>query len=225
MSGVEVWLYGSRARGDSDALSDTDLLVVGDSDRQVDTLVLGLDYPRINVSFYTWDEIWSMRAYGSLYLHHIALEGRRLIPSTSAPDRFPSLLTDIPQFARAREDMNGFQRAFRECRLSLEEGGWPDFECEVVATVVRHAAILGSYCLGQPAFGRELPLRVTGSALGFSDRELSCVIGAASAWRLRQAGPHTTPSVISEWLDLVGRFLKRLEEVIDDYTGLLREVA
>jgi hypothetical protein len=225
MNNVEIWLYGSRARGDADAFSDTDVLIVGDATTNVEQLIHALEYPKLNVSFYSWEEIQDMHAYGSLYLHHIALEGRRLLPADDAPERFPDLLTGLPRFTRARQDMAGFQRAFREGLDSLADGGWPDFECEVIATVVRHAAILGSYCVGTPAFGRERPFRLLAPALGYAPDECESLIGPATAWRLHQPGPHTRPAATRAWLGSVERFLDRLEEVIDDYEGVLSQAA
>lgn len=222
---LEVWLYGSRARGDADAFSDTDVLVVGDPGADIDSAIAELDYPRITASFYSWNEIERMRSYGSLYLHHLAGEGRRLLASTSVPDRFPRLLADLPPFSRAREDLAGFRRALAESRASLRTGGWPDFECEVVATVARHAAILGSYCVGEAAFGRERPFFVAGAAVGYSAADIRLLAGPATAWRLRQPGSHTEAVAVDTWLRQIDQFLDDLQGVIDDYAAVLPQAA
>lgn len=222
---VEVWLYGSRARGDADADSDTDLLVVGPPGCNAEVAVAGLTYPRTKVSFYSWDELRRMHAYGSLYLLHIRTEGRQLRSSHADAHRLTRLLADLPPFSRAEEDLAGFRRALAESRASLADGGWPDFECEVVATVARHAAILGSYCTGEPAFGRERPFHVVGRALGYNASAVCSLAESATAWRLHQPGPHTEPGAMHGWLAQVSRFLDELEGVINDYAGVLREAA
>ena len=221
----ELWLYGSRARGDADHFSDTDVLVIADDAAQPDEIASILDYVNINISQYSWKEIEAMAAYGSLFLHHIAAEGARLHASTSEPGRFPEILGSLPRFSRAREDLIGFRRALEESRGSLRDGGWLDFECEVVATVARHAAILGAHCLGQVAFGREYPFIVVGAALGYSDEHVEALVGPASAWRLRQEGPHREPAAAESWLALVERFLDDLGPVIDDYAAVLPKAA
>ena len=68
---VELWLYGSRARGDADTLSDTDILAIASWRANVEGTVKRLNLRRVNVSSYTWDEIEAMRDYGSLFLHHL----------------------------------------------------------------------------------------------------------------------------------------------------------
>jgi len=220
MSGdFEVWLYGSRARGNADQASDTDLLVVGSEEGVVADAVEGLDYPRIKVSFYSWAEIERMRAYGSLYLHHIAEEGIPLRPA--GEERLGQLLGDLPRFSRAREDLYGFRAAYSEGMNSLEDGGWPDFECEVIATVARHAAILGAYCVENPAFGREQPFWVIGEALRYDSGEIKALVAGATGWRLHLPGPHEDEKAAFEWLQSVGRFLSDLEGVIDDYARVL----
>lgn len=85
------------------------------------------------------------------YWHLYTAEISNVDPGRADPNRLPRLFANLPRFRRAEEDLAGFRRALNESRRSLANGGWPDFECEVVATVARHAAILGSYCIGKPA--------------------------------------------------------------------------
>lgn len=220
-----MWLYGSRSRGDADALSDSDLLVVGPPGTDTELAASEFTYPHPKISFYTWDELRRMHSYGSLFLLHVRAEGRRLRPSGGDSDRLPTLLASLPPFSRAEEDLAGFRRALVESRTSLADGGWPDFECEVVATVARHAAILGAYCVGEPAFGREQPFHVVGARLGYGNSTVDLLATTATAWRLHQPGPHTQPEAIDLWLHQVSRLLDDLEGVIDDYAAALPQAA
>ncbi len=65
-----VWLYGSYARGDCDALSDLDVFVAGSAPPETfDALVPTAPTP--SVSQYSWEEVEAMAGYGSLFLHHL----------------------------------------------------------------------------------------------------------------------------------------------------------
>jgi hypothetical protein len=224
-SDVELWLYGSRARGDADEFSDTDVLAVGDAYSDVEQRITALIFPRLNVSFYSWNEIEAMREYGSLYLHHIAQEGQLLQADANEPTRLSLCLADLPPFARAREDLAGFMQALAESRASLSDGGWPDFECQVVATIARHAAILAAYCVGEPAFGRERPFRIAGAALGYSKSEIDRLVIPATWWRLHGSEPNSDQMMTEPWLDRVYRFLNDLQQVVDEYSTVLQRAA
>jgi len=215
---IEVWLYGSRARGDSDHESDTDVLVVSGLDADVPDIVRRLEYPRVTVSRYSWPEIEAMWSYGSLFLCHVALEGHRLQGDSERSEHLPRLLASLPSYTRGMEDHRAFGDAVREGIASLEDGGWPDFECSVIATVARHAAILGAYCMGEPAFGREEPFRIVGRALGYPPGEVEDLIRPAVALQRR----HTVKGNASAWLHRVEKFIDDMRFVISEYEQSLR---
>lgn len=226
ISQAEVWMYGSRARGDADSLSDTDLLVVGDPEFDATSLVPAWVGKDVNLSRYSWSEIEAMRSYGSLFLHHLAAEGQCLaaVPAWSA--HLSALLKDMPPFMRAQDDIRGFRAAVTESYESLRGGGWPDFECEVVATVARHAAILGSYCIGEPSFGREEPFWVVGRALGYSADRICALVGPATAWRKHTRACDESDFAVEDWVTRVAQFVNDLEVIVDRYERvILRAVA
>ncbi len=223
----EVWLYGSRARGSADGASDTDLLIVGDLGTGPDVRAI-YSYPRICVSHYEWVEVEAMWSYGSLFLHHLKTEGIRLEAPAADPGRLSALLEDLPPFTRASHDLMTFKQAATEARCSLDNHGWPDLELQVMATVVRHAAILGSYCLGMPNYGRETPFATVGRYLGYDPRVIVYLAGLATEFRyLPLQDPRwrepTTDGL--DWLANVEQFLDDLEPVIDGYEAVLLQTA
>jgi Nucleotidyltransferase domain len=223
----EIWLYGSQARGTADESSDTDLLVVGDANAVSDVGAL-YSYPRLAVSYYQWVEIEAMWSYGSLFLHHLRTEGIRLTPDDDAPSRLSRLLGVLPRFTRAAHDLVTFRRAADEARHSLDNHGWPDFELQVMATVVRHAAILGSYCIGDPDYGRETPFMTVGRHLDYEHARIWSLARSATQFRYLPLG-HARWAKLSDggldWLAGVESFLDDLKPVIDEYEDLLRRAA
>lgn len=148
----EVWLYGSAARGDGDERSDVDVLVAGAA--SPDRLE-SLPYPSdtLSVVSYDWDELQHMADYGSLFLHHVALEGRLIAPLGES--RLQRMLDSLGPYARADRELACFAAVLEDVEGVLALDHVPAFELAVVATALRHACILGCYAIGQPTFGRK----------------------------------------------------------------------
>jgi hypothetical protein len=121
----ELWLYGSNARGDVDVISDFDLLLVADSEisprdippEKRDLLTFG------SVSRYDWKEVEGMAKYGSLFLHHIRLEGRCLGSSSTSVLSLRTILSQLPPYQRVKSDLRAFQTTVDDIRQSLKAGG------------------------------------------------------------------------------------------------------
>jgi hypothetical protein len=90
----------------------------------------------------------------------------------------------------------------------------------VIATVARHAAILGAYCAGRPVFGRELPFAVAGAALGYSAETVERLAAPATSWR-KHLPSEDDDDAIREWIARVWAFLDDLQRLIDEYRALL----
>lgn len=141
--------------------SDIDILVVGDdpiSSKIVSALV-ELDGAPLSISQYTWSEIEGMAIYGSLFLHHLRLEARPIFEGSIVSGRLRKILGTLPSYNRVRKDYIAFRTVTMDVKASLSEGGFVPFELSVLATVVRHACILGCYLEDRPTFGRLTPVK------------------------------------------------------------------
>ena len=155
-----VWLYGSHSRGDADAESDIDLFVASDEDIPPEAINVGAFRLRSpgSVSRYSWSEVEGMAAYGSLFLHHIRLEGCPLYEASSQEGRLGGILSRMSGYRLAERDLRGFRAVLEDVARSLGSGGAEIFELSVLGTVLRHASILGCWLLGRPSFGRTTPV-------------------------------------------------------------------
>ncbi|MXW09378.1 MAG: nucleotidyltransferase domain-containing protein [Gammaproteobacteria bacterium] len=160
-SGRAIWLYGSHARGKVRPDSDLDVLVVEESDSpMLGVLDVGTELVNASISQYSWREIYGMAEYGSLFLHHLRLEGRPIFEDERCRGRFRRLLDKLPQYAKGARDARGFATVLGDVRSSLARRCNDPFELSVLATIIRHSAILGCWMHGVPRFGRTEPVRV-----------------------------------------------------------------
>jgi hypothetical protein len=155
-----IWLYGSHSRGDPDRLSDLDVLLVAANETDKISLAPLEDFSVApSVSRYTWDEIESMAKYGSLFLQHVAMEGRPIFESPGAAGRLKSLLLNLRPYQLAVRDIKGFFRVHSDVAGSLSsDDASLIFEASTLATVFRHACILGCSLIGEPCFSRAGPV-------------------------------------------------------------------
>jgi hypothetical protein len=228
----ELWLYGSEARGDVDCISDFDLLLVADSE------ISAKDIPQENrdllaiasVSRYDWNEIEGMAKYGSLFLHHLHLEGRCLGCSNTRGLSLSAILNQLPPYQRVKTDVRGFHATVDDIRQSLEDDGSLIFELSVLATVVRHAAILGCYVSGHPTFGR---LRAVETVVDLWQLDPWIKSSFAELYAYRLFADHRLPRVprnlshedAASWLVGADSILRKLGEYADGYNRALSQAS
>lgn len=215
---IAVWLYGSRARGDYDSISDTDVLVVCEplvTDETICALTTTLQ-DSCSISRYSWEEIKSMSRFGSLFLHHIRGEGRPLFESASAQGRLAQLLSNMHDYELAERDLKGFRTALMDVSESMTDPGSVSYELSVVGTVIRHASILGCWLAGNPKFSRTEPVRLFVGEAGLPE-EYAMEFPSLYQFRLYtyfRAERPTVPSVeyLRLWLNRAWIILSKLEE-------------
>ena len=155
-----LWLYGSYARGQADDRSDCDVLAISDMPVQKEKAVKlsGLSEMSLSISRYSWIELDSMAAYGSLFLQHLRLEGKCLYEGPGFEGRLAELLSRLGPYRRACFDLQCYRDCIGDVYDSLSQASSALYEVSVLATVIRHASILGCFLLGVPDFGRLSPV-------------------------------------------------------------------
>ena len=166
-----IWLYGSHARGDGDVFSDVDLFVAGVPGTTTEEIQAKVPIPMSTASLsrYSWDEIREMATYGSLFLHHLRLEGYPLYETSSCKGALGLILASLGDYRHVERDLKGFRTVLDDVREALTEDGVEVFELSVIGAVLRHCSILGCWLLGEPSFGRIRPVIRIVRALGLPE--------------------------------------------------------
>lgn len=214
MSPTEVWLYGSSARGDTDALSDVDVLVAGDGEVDLGNLCLPAGM-QLSLTRYSWRELEQMADYGSLFLHHVRLEGRALVESEER--RLRAILGCLRRYERASQELDCFKQVLDDVEGALARDHSPAFELSVVATAARHAAILGCYLIGEPDFGRTSAFQRLLPRLGY---EVDLLEEIEALYGFRQAENAGRPLDVAVSSDDVTHWVTRIRLLLQQVEGL-----
>ena len=214
-----VLLYGSHARGDADASSDVDVLVVAaeapDMD-EVGHLVPESCRGPLHVSHYTWDEFRVMSRYGSLFLHHLARESKALLYEGHGENRVRVLLQALGPYQLTERDMSAFRATVDDAIVGLACGLSPCFELAALGGVARHASVLACYVVGRPVFGRDSISKAT-EVLGIGAKRDTLEL--AHRFRMFEAGQCERPAQATErdvqhTVEVLRMFLDRLENKV-----------
>ena len=214
-----VWLYGSHARGDDDALSDVDVFVASDTEismHDVSRLVPSLPM-NASISQYSWDEVAEMADYGSLFLHHLLYEGRVLWEAPNRTGELFKKLSSMGKYKHARRDISGFMAVLSDVSTSVKIGGALSYELAVMGTVLRHSSILGCWLNERPSFGRIEPVYRTVSRYGLPS-DIATLFPKLYEYRLYIDGRITrvsepTQEQAANWLE---RAIQLVNAVSDD---------
>jgi len=211
-----IWLYGSHARGDADDLSDFDVLAVSNEIMEAADLEGVLGQPNaISLTQYTWDEIGAMSEYGSLFLRHLQLEGRAVFESSRVKGRLTRVFSKLGSYKLAARDLSGFQLVVSDVHKSMLCGGSDLFELATLATVIRHASILGSSLSGSYCFSRHEPVRRVVSDWNLRN-EIASEFPSLYRYRIYADGRSTAPNHVENlaehWCARASELLCALED-------------
>ncbi|HJQ94298.1 MAG TPA: nucleotidyltransferase domain-containing protein [Acidimicrobiia bacterium] len=218
-----LWIYGSYARGDNDRNSDLDLLAVSDQPFFVEISDL---FPgaHLSLSSYSWREIERMVDYGSVFLHHVAREGRPLRFMPEADGCLRALLKRLGPYRRTREDLRAFRETVSDVRSALAGDCSPNFEMAVLASVLRHASVLACFIGKDPAYQRDVVFARLESilCLPLNPAHLQAIYSfRLSEERGAPLERCATTSDVSRAADTIEQILERMEGLADDYEATM----
>lgn len=158
-----VVLFGSRARGDSDVDSDTDIAAFGESASMADLICLkgrlvDVLERECSLSVYSKRTAEAMAASGSLFLWHLGMEGQVL---GQRSDWYDSLLNELRPYCvqKARADIDTFITALADTERSLARADSTLlFEESNLFSILRSLGMITSMVDQHPCFSRLGPI-------------------------------------------------------------------
>ena len=111
-------LFGSAARGDHDAFSDRDLLIVSDDDDILSTLKSNYAAQGWSCTAYSWDRLQHAADYGSLFVQHLKQESKII---RDPQDRLAHLLANFTANASYKREADGAASLLGELTETLPQ--------------------------------------------------------------------------------------------------------
>jgi len=214
-----IRLFGSIARGDSDSMSDIDVLVILASHAtKADVEAIKIDLLRtygekLSISWYGENKYRLMHSDGHLFCWHIFLESKRnavasdIVDELGSPRPYMSALQDIDAFV---DILEGCRSSVRACDKNAT------YEAGIIYTCARNIAMYGSWLAGKLTFSRFSPYilqELIGIKFPLSRMEYGQFARARISLRaevspfiIKQSHAITAQSLVFDWAMRVSRF-------------------
>ena len=111
-------LFGSAARGDHDAFSDRDLLIVSDDNNILDALKSDYSAKGWSCTAYSWSRLQRAADHGSLFVQHLKQESKIL---QDPQDRLAHLLANFATNASYKREADGAASLLGELTETLPQ--------------------------------------------------------------------------------------------------------
>lgn len=168
---TSVAVFGSRARGDADSCSDKDLLVVGGPTREpIEHALSGRGW---EVSGWSWEELASLAADGSLFVLHLSRESRVLHDPQHQLRDLLSSFTPRADYDKELDD------AIKLCRIASLVPNCPRgfaWAADVLSCALRTYAIPSLFCMDVPCFANAEIASNLRRVHGLSSSEYDCAL-------------------------------------------------
>lgn len=150
-----VMCFGSKARGDNDKYSDSDIFILCEDIEFNEIVDLKNNLSNLlnmnpsNFSIYRFYEFSYMIENGSLFLWHLKLEGKVIFSKMNIEDCFEKL----SMYKDYKKNILTYEEIFLDCKRSIYNN-INVFDLSILFTICRNLCMNICYKLGQPAFGR-----------------------------------------------------------------------
>ncbi|WMJ90286.1 nucleotidyltransferase domain-containing protein [Anaerocolumna sp. MB42-C2] len=156
---MEIYLFGSVARGENDEYSDIDILIVIDDCEEKEYVnykrmfAEKLKVPVEWISLYRLSKIERMFKNGSYFLWHIKKEG---IKQYSRSGDLEKLLISLPKYDGVLNDLMEYKQIVNDIYNELSNSYINiNYELSVLASLVRNTCIAIAYLNNEIDFGRK----------------------------------------------------------------------
>ncbi len=151
---MEIYAFGSIARGEIDKSSDVDLLLLKDTDEKI------LDIDKEQFSIYSYQRILELWKEGNPFSWHLYIESKCIYSSNQNP--YLESLGKPNEYKNLLNDLNKFNQLFIDSKKSIEQNKYStDFDLSMIFLSIRNFASCFSLgYLKKHEFSRDSALKI-----------------------------------------------------------------